>query len=103
MPIGLAAELAEIGQHHAEWEDFARMRLTEGGDLRRYPRPAALSFTLYHRSSTPSTKRNSYRVAPKAGPTRLGLVNDIGLVIDARQSDISVKVLGQLERFGPTL
>lgn len=36
VPIGLAEELAEKGGAHAEWEDFSRMKLFQGGDLRRY-------------------------------------------------------------------
>lgn len=36
VPIALAERLAEAGSHHAEWEDFARLRLSQGGDLRRY-------------------------------------------------------------------
>ena len=36
MPIQLAEELAELGQVHAEWEEFSRGKLEEGGDLRRY-------------------------------------------------------------------
>ncbi|MDP6665909.1 MAG: ribonuclease activity regulator RraA [Dehalococcoidia bacterium] len=36
VPIQLAEELAVTGQVHAEWEEFSRQRLEEGGDLRRY-------------------------------------------------------------------
>ena len=36
VPIKLAPELAEKAGEHAEWEDFSRMRLEEGGDLRKY-------------------------------------------------------------------
>jgi regulator of RNase E activity RraA len=36
VPIQLAPELAEKAKVHAEWEDFSRMRLLEGGDLRKY-------------------------------------------------------------------
>jgi regulator of RNase E activity RraA len=36
VPIALAPQLLEKASHHAEWEDFARMRLAEGGDLRKY-------------------------------------------------------------------
>lgn len=36
VPIALAEELAEKGGAHAEWEDFSRMKLFEGGDLRKY-------------------------------------------------------------------
>ena len=36
VPIQLAEELAEKGQVHAEWEEFSRERLEQGGDLRRY-------------------------------------------------------------------
>jgi regulator of RNase E activity RraA len=36
VPIGLAPALLEIANQHAEWEDFSRMRLAQGGDLRKY-------------------------------------------------------------------
>ena len=36
VPIALAPELLEKAGEHAEWEEFARMRLAEGGDLRKY-------------------------------------------------------------------
>ena len=36
VPIQMAEELAERANEHAEWEDFSRERLSEGGDLRRY-------------------------------------------------------------------
>ena len=36
VPIAMAAQLAEKASEHAEWEDFSRERLQEGGDLRRY-------------------------------------------------------------------
>ena len=36
VPIGMAEQLAERAAEHAEWEDFSRERLGEGGDLRRY-------------------------------------------------------------------
>ena len=36
VPIALAPELLKKASDHAEWEDFTRMRLAEGGDLRKY-------------------------------------------------------------------
>ena len=36
VPISHAEKLAERAKHHAEWEEFSRMRLSEGGDLRKY-------------------------------------------------------------------
>lgn len=36
VPIALAPALLQVASEHAEWEDFARMRLAEGGDLRKY-------------------------------------------------------------------
>jgi regulator of RNase E activity RraA len=36
VPIKLASQLLEKASEHAEWEDFSRMRLAEGGDLRTY-------------------------------------------------------------------
>ncbi|MGI9147546.1 MAG: ribonuclease activity regulator RraA [Chloroflexota bacterium] len=36
VPIQLAPQLAEKATQHVEWEEFSRMKLAEGGDLRRY-------------------------------------------------------------------
>jgi regulator of RNase E activity RraA len=36
VPIGLAPKLLAIAGEHVEWEEFSRMRLAQGGDLRRY-------------------------------------------------------------------
>jgi len=36
VPATLAPALLRAANVHAEWEDFARMRLAEGGDLRTY-------------------------------------------------------------------
>jgi regulator of RNase E activity RraA len=36
VPIRLAPELLQKASEHHEWEDFSRMKLAEGGDLRRY-------------------------------------------------------------------
>lgn len=36
VPIALAEQLMERGREHAEWEDFSRERLMQGGELRRY-------------------------------------------------------------------
>ena len=36
VPVKLAPELVEKASSHAEWEDFSRMKLLQGGDLRKY-------------------------------------------------------------------
>ena len=36
VPVGLAPQLAQKASEHVEWEEFSRLRLSEGGDLRRY-------------------------------------------------------------------
>ena len=36
VPKALAPELAKKAGDHAEWEEFSRLRLAEGGDLRKY-------------------------------------------------------------------
>ena len=36
VPVGLAPQLAQKASEHVEWEEFSRMKLAEGGDLRRY-------------------------------------------------------------------
>jgi regulator of RNase E activity RraA len=36
VPVKLAPELIELSSKHHEWEAFSKIRLMEGGDLRRY-------------------------------------------------------------------
>ncbi len=36
VPVALAPELIKRASEHVEWEEFARIRLSEGGDLRKY-------------------------------------------------------------------
>lgn len=36
VPAALARALVDRASKHAEWEEFSRMKLAEGGDLRRY-------------------------------------------------------------------
>jgi regulator of RNase E activity RraA len=36
VPIALASEVIAAGSDHAEWEEFSRHRLSQGGDLRVY-------------------------------------------------------------------
>jgi regulator of RNase E activity RraA len=36
VPIQLAEQLAHKATEHVEWEEFSRIKLSEGGDLRRY-------------------------------------------------------------------
>ncbi|HLH73775.1 MAG TPA: ribonuclease activity regulator RraA [Chloroflexota bacterium] len=36
VPIALAPQLAKKATEHAEWEEFSRLKLSEGGDLRKY-------------------------------------------------------------------
>jgi regulator of RNase E activity RraA len=36
VPIGLAPELLKHGGEHSDWEEFSRMKLAEGGHLRKY-------------------------------------------------------------------
>ncbi|MGA7673146.1 MAG: ribonuclease activity regulator RraA [Nitrolancea sp.] len=36
VPKGLVAQVADDANQHAEWEEFSRMRLEQGGDLRVY-------------------------------------------------------------------
>jgi regulator of RNase E activity RraA len=36
VPAQLAAELVDHASDHAEWEEFSRLRLSQGGDLRKY-------------------------------------------------------------------
>jgi regulator of RNase E activity RraA len=36
VPATLAPQLLRAAGEHAEWEEFSRLRLAEGGDLRKY-------------------------------------------------------------------
>ena len=36
VPIKLAPELVKRASEHAEWEDFTRLRLSQGGELVKY-------------------------------------------------------------------
>jgi regulator of RNase E activity RraA len=36
VPAQMAPQLLQKASEHAEWEDFSRLRLSEGGDLRKY-------------------------------------------------------------------
>ena len=36
VPIKMAPELLQKASEHAEWEEFTKLRLSEGGDLRKY-------------------------------------------------------------------
>jgi regulator of RNase E activity RraA len=36
VPIALAPQLAKKASEHVEWEEFSRLKLAEGGDLRKY-------------------------------------------------------------------
>jgi regulator of RNase E activity RraA len=36
VPIDLAPQLAKKASEHVEWEEFSRMKLAQGGDLRKY-------------------------------------------------------------------
>ena len=36
VPIKLAPELPKEASEHDEWQEFTRMRLAQGGDLRKY-------------------------------------------------------------------
>jgi regulator of RNase E activity RraA len=36
IPVALAEQVIEVGSRHTEWEEFSRLRLSEGGDLRKY-------------------------------------------------------------------
>jgi regulator of RNase E activity RraA len=36
VPVAMAEDLLERALNHGEWEEFSRMRLQQGGDLRKY-------------------------------------------------------------------
>jgi regulator of RNase E activity RraA len=57
VPVKLAPALLEAASHHAEWEEFSRLRLAEGGDLRRY----------YPLSEAARPEYEAWRAAEQAG------------------------------------
>jgi regulator of RNase E activity RraA len=67
VPIGLAARLVEDGSQHAEWEEFARMRLSQGGDLRRY----------YPLSDEARPEFEQWRAARSTGPASGSVTNGL--------------------------
>jgi regulator of RNase E activity RraA len=36
VPVAMAEQVIDVGSRHAEWEEFSRLRLSQGGDLRKY-------------------------------------------------------------------
>ena len=36
VPVAMAEQVIEVARKHAEWEEFSRLRLSQGGDLRKY-------------------------------------------------------------------
>ena len=36
VPVAMAEQVIEVGGRHSEWEEFTRLRLSQGGDLRKY-------------------------------------------------------------------
>jgi regulator of RNase E activity RraA len=36
VPVAMAKQVIEVGGQHSEWEEFTRLRLSQGGDLRKY-------------------------------------------------------------------
>jgi regulator of RNase E activity RraA len=36
VPANMASQLLQKASEHAEWEEFSRLRLSEGGDMRKY-------------------------------------------------------------------
>ena len=36
VPVAMAEKVIEVARKHAEWEEFSRLRLSQGGDLRKY-------------------------------------------------------------------
>ena len=36
VPVALAAKIVEVAGEHAEWEEFSRLRLSQGADLEKY-------------------------------------------------------------------
>lgn len=63
VPVALAPRLLEEASRHAEWEDFARLRLSQGGDMRRYyplseeARPEYEQWRRTEMNGTPSPTR----------------------------------------------
>ena len=57
VPIALASKLLEIASHHVEWEEFSRLRLSQGGDLKKYYPLAAEAMPEYESWKDSNSKR----------------------------------------------
>jgi len=59
VPIGLAPQLATKAGAHVEWEEFSRLKLAEGGDLRKYyplSDAARAEYEAWRRAQTPERR-----------------------------------------------
>jgi regulator of RNase E activity RraA len=57
VPAALAATVVQKGASHHEWEEFSRMKLAEGGDLRKYyplREDARKEYEIWRKSQTKS-------------------------------------------------
>jgi regulator of RNase E activity RraA len=60
VPIGLAPQLARKAAEHVEWEEFSRLKLSEGGDLRKYyplNEEGRAEYEAWRRAQTPEQRR----------------------------------------------
>ena len=57
VPIALAPRLVEAASHHVEWEDFSRLRLSQGGDLKKYYPLSAEAMPEYEAWKAANSKR----------------------------------------------
>jgi regulator of RNase E activity RraA len=59
VPISLAPQLAAKASEHVEWEEFSRLKLAEGGDLRTYyplSDAARAEYEVWRRAQTPEQR-----------------------------------------------
>jgi regulator of RNase E activity RraA len=64
VPVKLAPELANKAGAHAEWEEFSRLKLAEGGDLRKYyplRADAQIEYDAWRARQAKQTRKKSAR------------------------------------------
>jgi regulator of RNase E activity RraA len=62
VPVQLAPELVARASEHRDWEEFSRIRLAEGGDLRKYyplSEEARLEYEAWRARKAPHSSRGS--------------------------------------------
>jgi regulator of RNase E activity RraA len=85
VPVKLAPTLVAVAQEHAEWEEFSRIRLAEGGDLRLYYPLSEDAWCSNARKFSVAAARCTHAIPTRLGPlpTRGRLPGDHPLQLPA--------------------